>query len=347
MNTNHKSSVAGKKARIVIIGAFAFAAAVLLIIGLPYITTGTKSDITVRIPANATIENVKDTLIRYAGKDYASRTCRLISLQATPLDSRHGSYELPKGMSPLKAARKLTKGGQTPVKLVINGFRDRKEMARRIAAKLDFSEDDLLEAMSDTLKLARYGLTPEQAPALFLNDTYEVYWSSTPGELLDKLGNHYSEVWNQMRQGKAAKLGLSPADIVVISSIVDEETNAKEEKGKVGRLYINRLQKGMRLQADPTVRFAANDFSIRRVTRKHLDIKSPYNTYLIKGLPPGPIRTVGVETIDAVLNSSPSEDLYMCAKEDFSGRHNFASDYATHQANAARYRKALDERGIK
>lgn len=346
MTTNRKHQISGKKHLIVIVAAIALAAA-LLIAGLPYLATGTQRDITIRIPANATIENVNDSLSRYAGKDFASRTCRLISLQGTDLSTRHGAYALPKGISPLKAARKLAKGGQTPVKIVINGFRDRKEMARRIAAKLDFSDRDLLEAMSDTLKLARYGLTPEQAPALFLNDTYELYWSATPGELLDKLGKHYSEVWDQIRKGKAAKLGLSPAEIVIISSIVDEETNAKDEKGKVGRLYINRLKKGMRLQADPTVRFAADDFTIRRVTRKHLDIKSPYNTYIIKGLPPGPIRTVGVETIDAVLNSTPSEDLYMCAKEDFSGRHNFASDYATHQANASRYRKALDERGIK
>ena len=134
---------------------------------------------------------------------------------------------------------------------------------------------------------------------------------------------------------------------MIICSIVDEESNAKSEKGTIGRLYINRLKKGMKLQADPTVRFALNDFTIRRVTRNHLTVDSPYNTYQVEGLPPGPIRTTSVETIDAVLNSQPNDYLYMCAKEDFSGTHNFAADYATHQENARRYQNALNERGIK
>ncbi|MDE6028396.1 MAG: endolytic transglycosylase MltG, partial [Muribaculaceae bacterium] len=130
-------------------------------------------------------------------------------------------------------------------------------------------------------------------------------------------------------------------------SIVDEETNAKEEKGAIGRLYINRLKKGMKLQADPTVRFALNDFTIRRVKGEHLKADSPYNTYRYPGLPPGPIRTTGKTTIDLLLDSAPNDYLFMCAKEDFSGTHNFASTYAEHQENARKYQKALDVRGIK
>ena len=195
--------------------------------------------------------------------------------------------------------------------------------------------------------LSNYDLTPENSLALFLDDTYEVYWSTSAKSVLDKIGENYLRFWTQERRQKASALGRTPAEMSILASITDEESNAAEEKGTIGRLYNNRLQKGMRLQSDPTVRFAVNDFTIRRVKGEHLKINSPYNTYKISGLPPGPIRTTGAKTIDLILNSEPNDYIYMCAKEDFSGRHNFAKDYAEHSANAMRYRKALDARGIK
>ncbi|MDE5675491.1 MAG: endolytic transglycosylase MltG, partial [Muribaculaceae bacterium] len=146
---------------------------------------------------------------------------------------------------------------------------------------------------------------------------------------------------------KAKDLGLTPAQLMTIASIVDEETNKLDEKDEIGRLYINRYLKGMKLQADPTVKYAVGDFSLRRILNTHLKTSSPYNTYLNTGLPPGPIRTTSVATIDQILNSKPSDAIYMCAKEDFSGYHNFAATYKEHLANAKRYQAALNRRGIK
>ncbi len=242
--------------------------------------------------------------------------------------------------------RRLTGGPQHPLTLTINGFRQRPLMQERVAARFDFSTDSLSGVMADASVMDRYGLTPEQSMALFFNDSYDFYWNASPASVVEKVGAHYLDVWNSGRKAKAEALGLSPAEVMTIASIVDEETNALEEKGTIGRLYVNRLRTGMPLQADPTVRFALGDFSIRRVTSAMTRTPHPYNTYVNKGLPPGPIRTTSVQTIDAILDSAPHDYLYMCAKADFSGRHAFAKTYAEHQVNARRYKRELDRRGI-
>lgn len=306
-----------------------------------------KTSVLIKIPKNATKEIVHDQLTSCFGPMYASGIIRAANLLGTDFSKRYGAYMIEEGTAAWQAARTLLRGAQTPIRLTLIGARTPQELANQIASKLDFEAEEMLQAMSDTAILDRYGLTAEQAPALFFNDTYEVWWTSTPEELIGKMGANYNRVWNADRLAKAGALRLTPAEIAIIASIVDEETNAQSEKGKVGRLYINRLHKGMPLQADPTVRYAVGDFSLRRITGTHLKTESPYNTYTHKGLPPGPIRTVGTNTIDAVLDSQPSADLYMCAKEDFSGTHNFASNYADHQRNAARYQAALNSRGIR
>lgn len=321
------------------------AAAAFLI--APYFFTGTAEAAVIRIPRQATSANVTDSLTKYFGDDFAGRTTKVFTkLVKNPAD-RYGAYDIPEGTSPASAARILARGAQQQVTLTINGVREFLPFADRIARKFDFSGDDLRAALADPALLSKYGLTPEQAPSLFFNATYYLYWTDTPQEVIEKVGKNYDSVWNADRKRKAEALGLTPAEVMTIASIVDEETNQISEKGRVGRLYINRLKKGMRLQADPTVRFALKDFTIKRVTGQHLQAPGPYNTYRVNGLPPGPIRTTSVATVDAILDSEPSDDIYMCAREDFSGFHNFAPDYATHLENARRYQKALDERGIK
>lgn len=304
------------------------------------------SSAVIKIPRQATADQVADSIATHLGKGFADKVMRLARLRGTDFSRRHGAYLIEAGDSPLSAMRRITSGAQHPVTLTIKGFRLLPVLEEKVAAKFEFSADSLASFLSDPATLRPYGLTPQQAIALFINDSYDFYWSASPQDIVDKIGAHYNEVWNDSRLAKAKALGLTPSDVMTIASITDEETNAIEEKGTVGRLYINRLNIGMPLQADPTVRFALGDFTIKRVTGKHLQTESPYNTYRHRGLPPGPIRTTSVETIDAILDSRPHDYLYMCAKEDFSGRHNFAVSYSEHQANARRYQQALDLRGI-
>lgn len=324
---------------------------ILVILGIftisPYMVKGTEKAVTIRIPKGATITHVKDTLTKYYGEEYTGRVLKLLKLGGFKPEERYGAYDLPSGTSAFAAMRKLSRGGQSPVRLTINGFRSIPFLAERISAKMDFSADDFIKAATDSAFLAKYGLNRENALALFVDDTYEAYWTSTPEEVLKKFGENYQNLWSEGRVEDAKDLGLEPAEMMVLASIVDDETNQDREKGRIGRLYVNRLESNMKLQADPTVKFALQDFAIRRVTKDHLKVDSPYNTYMYAGLPPGPLRTTSRKTVTSILQSKPSTDLYMCAREDFSGNHNFAATYDEHLENAKRYQAALDERGIK
>lgn len=343
----HSKNNTPKRMPIILLGLLVFILAIATIAVYPYVFKGADKDATIKIPANATTAMVRDSLSKYLSDSFASKTTRVAKLLSSDFSSRHGAYLIPKGCSPLQAVRKLTHGAQTPVRITINGFRDRELMIDKISAKLDFPADSLRKALQDPSLLSEYNLTEENAMCLFLNDSYDLYWSASPQELIKKIGANYLKFWNSERTAKAREMGLTPEQFTIVASITDEETNALEEKGTVGRLYINRLNKGMKLQADPTVRFAVGDFTIKRVKSEHLKTDSPYNTYKIKGLPPGPIRTTSTQTLNAILEAPAHPYLYMCAKEDFSGHHNFAQDFKEHSANAARYRKALNERGIR
>lgn len=326
--------------------------ALIICLGLltiaPYMMNGSERDVTFRIPKDATLQNVEDSLNKYFPEDYANKVLSLLSIYSFDPARRHGSYELPKGATPFATMRKISRGAQSPVRLTINGFRSLPYLAQRMSLKMEFSPEEFLDAATDSAYLSKYGLTPEQALSLFLEDTYEVYWTNSPEEVLDKIGRNYQAYWTEGKKEVAEEeLHLSPAEVMTVASIVDEETNQILEKGRIGRLYVNRLDKNMPLQADPTVRYALNDFSIQRVTGEHTKVKSPYNTYHVKGLPPGPIRTTSRRTLDEIITSKPSSDLYMCARPDFSGFHNFAENYDQHLENARLYQKELDERGIK
>jgi UPF0755 protein len=178
-------------------------------------------------------------------------------------------------------------------------------------------------------------------------DTYEVYWNTSIENLMSRLKKEHDKFWNNSRQEKASAIGLTPNEVCTLASIIDEETSNNPEKPMIARMYLNRLAKGMALQADPTIKFALKDFALKRIYHNMLNTDSPYNTYRYAGLPPGPIKVASVAGIDAVLNAAKHNYLYMCAKEDFSGTHNFASTYSEHLRNAAKYSKALNERGIK
>lgn len=319
----------------------------LLYIFLPAFMNRSEKDVIIKIPAHATTQMVKDSVAKYLGDKYATRVMAIAKTRSSDFSSRHGAYQIGKGMSPYKAERVLSHGAQHPVMVVINSARGMNILADRLSAKLDFSPDSLKNEMKDKELLAEYDLKPEQALALFIDDSYQCFWNASPKAVAKKIGQHYKNVWNDERLSKAKNLGLTPAEVITLASIVDEETNKADEKPQVARLYLNRIKIGMKLQADPTVKFALQEFGLRRIRNEHLKVESPYNTYLNPGLPPGPIRTVTVKDIDAVLNAPEHDYLYMCAKEDFSGYHNFAKDYSTHLQNARKYQKELNRRNIK
>ncbi len=345
-NTQHKSAVNKRPTALYYwIGGIFILVAGIIIAWCVMLSGMAPSSAIVRIPAGASKEQLHDSISQYLGEGYAKKVSRLVGLRGTNLHARHGAYLIEAGMSPLDAMRRLTSGPQEPLTITINGFRLLPVLEEKVAARFDFTQDSIANVLASPETMKEYGLKPEQALALFINDSYEFFWNASPAEVVKKVGAHYEDVWTSARRAKAEALGLSPAEVMTLASIVDEESNKLDEKGTIGRLYINRLQRGMRLEADPTVRYAGGDFTVKRV-KNPKSIESPYNTYIHTGLPPGPIRTTSVETIDAILDSKPHDYIFMCAKEDFSGYHNFAATYSEHQANARRYKRELDRRGI-
>ena len=320
---------------------------ILLYIFLPAFQNKSDTSEIIKIPKNATMEMVHDSLAKYYGEEYADNFALIAKIRGKDFSKRHGAYKIDEDVSPFQAYNHLAKGAQHPMMAVVNGARGIDILGQRFSNKFDFSADSLKEALKDTTMLKKYNIKPSQALALFIDDSYEVYWNVSPQKLISKIGDHYNKVWNEQRLEKAKALGLSPVEVITLASIVDEETNKSDEKPLVARLYLNRLKKRMKLQADPTVKFALGDFSLRRIRGEHLKVVSPYNTYQVTGLPPGPIRTVTVQDIDEVLNAPDHDYIYMCAKDDFSGYHSFAKDYGTHMQNARKYQKALNRLNIR
>ena len=249
-------------------------------------------------------------------------------------------------MTALRVAQNLRKKRQTPVRFTFNNIRTLSQLAERAGMVMEFTPDEFLEACDSVLPKRGYR-SGDEYTAAFLPDSYEFYWTASPYKVVSALADTRDRFWNEQRRSAARRLGLRPVEVAVVASIVEEETADDKERGTVARLYLNRLQKGMKLQADPTVKFAVGDFSLRRITARHLAVESPYNTYRVNGLPPGPIRIVDATTLDGVLDAPKNPYIYMCAREDFSGYHNFASDYSPHMANARRYQAELNKRNIR
>ena len=252
---------------------------------------------------------------------------------------KSGHYVIEPNTSQVDLVRTLANGLQTPVKLVINKARLKQDFAKKIANQLMLSENDILLAIDNR----------ENSQNLFDNivcNTYEVYWNISAEKLLERLEKEADKWWEE-QENQLEKIGLSRHQIVVLASIVEEETNKNEEKPTIAGVYINRLKKDMLLQADPTVKYAVGDFTIKRVMYKHLQTESPYNTYLNKGLPPTAICLPEISSLKSVLNYQKHNYLFFCAKEDFSGYHNFAVTPNEHYRNAERYKNALNKLGIK
>lgn len=297
------------------------------------------------VPGGATDESLKDSLVSRLGDKSGSRVFTMWKVAEGQVKVAHGAYYINSGDKELDIARRLKRGQQSPINVTINNCRTLSQLASQIADRMEWNDGDFLVACDSVLPNAGFS-QKEYYPAAFFPDTYQFYWSSEPQRVVKRLLEYRNKFWNDERRAKAKTLGLNPVKVATLASIVEEETNKVDERPTVARLYLNRLRKSMPLQADPTVKFAVGDFSLRRINHNHLQVESPYNTYKHVGLPPGPIRIAEKTTIDAVLNAPQHSFLYMCAKEDFSGYHNFATDYTTHLNNARRYQSELNRRKI-
>jgi UPF0755 protein len=257
-----------------------------------------------------------------------------------------GRYELRDGMSNNQLVNLLRSGQQSPVNLTFNNIRKLNQLASIVSQKLMLDSVELVRLFNDESYILSLGFSKQNLSAMFIPNTYQMYWNTDAKGFVNRMNKEYKRFWNEERKNKAKKIGLSPDEVSVLASIVDEETIKNDEKPTVAGLYLNRLKKNMRLQADPTVKFALDDFTIKRVLNGDKEIDSPYNTYKYAGLPPGPIRIPSIKGIDAVLNYESHKYLYMCAREDFSGYHNFATTLSQHNRNAAKYQRELNKRGI-
>jgi UPF0755 protein len=252
-----------------------------------------------------------------------------------------GRYILKKNMTNLEALRYLRSGKQEPVKITFNNVRIVPELAEKITRNLEMSPKEFEVALIDFAMSNTYGFNKDNIIAMFIPNTYEVYYNVAPEALVKRMYREYESYWTPERKEKAKRTGLTPIEVSILAAIVQAETIREDEAPIIAGLYLNRLKQGIALQADPTLKFAVGDFSLKRVLNVHKEFDSPYNTYMYPGLPPGPINMPESYALEAVLNYTPSDYYYMCAKEDFSGNHRFTNSYDEHMRNAARYQKAL------
>lgn len=260
---------------------------------------------------------------------------------------RTGRYAIKPGISVVNTFRNLKNGHQEAEMLTIPESKTMERLAGALSKKLMMDSTMLVNSLTDNDFCGRWGYDTTTIACLFVPNTYEVYWNVSIDGLMERMQKEHDRFWNGERTAKATAIGLTPNEICTMASIIDEETANNGEKPMIAGMYLNRLKQGMPLQADPTIKFAMKRFDLRRIYHDMLRYDSPYNTYMNAGLPPGPIKIASIKGIDAVLNRVAHDFLYMCAKEDFSGTHNFARTYSEHLKNAAKYSKALNERGIK
>jgi UPF0755 protein len=253
-----------------------------------------------------------------------------------------GRYEITKGMSLVNMVRMLRNGRQAPVNLVITKFRTKESLAGAFGRKLECDSLAVIQYLNNNDSLKAYGLDSHTVMAMIHPDTYTTYWNTTPGAVFKKFYAQHKAVWTDERKQLAKQQGLTPITATTLASIVDEESNDAADKANIASVYLNRYRKGMRLQADPTIKFAMKNFGLKRIYIKYLGVESPYNTYKYAGLPPGPICTPSPQTLDIVLRAPATTYLYFAAKSDFSGTHVFSSTYEEHLKNAKALHQALD-----
>ena len=267
----------------------------------------------------------------------------LVSKQVKyPTLVKAGRYQFKNGMSLYRLLRMLRSGSQSPVNLVITKLRTKEDLAEKLAANFESDSATFMQILNDEHALKHFYLDSNTAMTAVIPNTYNILWNTPAEKIFSKLFDEKEKFWNKERMAKAKAINFTPEQVYSLASIIEEETNKEDDKGKIASVYMNRIAKGMKLQADPTVKFAIRDFELKRIMFKHLAYPSLYNTYQHLGLPPGPICTPSIKTIDAVLNAPKTSYIYFVAKPDFNGYSNFASSYEEHMIFAKAYQQALD-----
>jgi UPF0755 protein len=299
-----------------------------------------------KIPSNSVYKNVVDQLYEERVINDAVSFGFVAKILGYQEAVKPGLYQIEPKMNNLQLVRMLRSGQQIPVRVTFNTIRTKEDLAEKISVNLEVSKEQFLELLQDSVYIRKFGFEEETIMSLFIPNTYEFWWDTSAEELFERMHKEYQNFWTEARSQKAQDLGLSKKEVSTLASIVQAESQKSDERPKIAGVYLNRLRIGMPLQADPTLVFAAGDFSIKRLTAKQMAIDSPYNTYKYAGLPPGPINLPDINSLDAVLNFEKHSYLYFCAKEDFSGYHSFAVGYDEHLSNARRYQRALNAANI-
>lgn len=305
-----------------------------------------KENYSLKISSSDNWETMKEELYKNGIIVHRNSFEWVASIMKYPDHMKAGHYLIKPGMSNRELLTKLRAGRQDPVKLVFNNIRTKEDLAGHIAEQIETDSASLIKLLGNAEVASKYGFTPENFITMFIPNTYSVYWNITAEKFLERMFKEYNAFWNTKRVNQLEKIGLTRLETMTLASIVEKETNKNDEKADVAGVYMNRLKQGWLLQADPTLVFALGDFSIKRVLNIYKKIDSPYNTYMYIGLPPGPICMPSVSSIDAVLNYRSHNYMYFCAREDFSGYHNFAVTQQEHELNAKRYQQALNQQGI-
>lgn len=254
-----------------------------------------------------------------------------------------GRYEISGGTSLIGLIRKLKSGNQKEVRLVITKLRTKENLAQKIGSQFEADSQQVIRFLLNNDSLKAFEVDTNTVMSLIIPNSYLLWWNGSVGKIFSRLKTQHDYFWEGKRSAKAKRLGLNSNEVYTIASIVEEETNAQSDKGKIASVYINRLKKGMKLEADPTVKYAMRNFELKRILHGHLTFASPYNTYQNTGLPPGPICTPTISTIDAVLDAPATNYLFFVAKPDLSGYSNFSPDYSTHLINAKLYQQAINK----
>lgn len=299
-----------------------------------------------KIPSNSVYKNVMDQLYEERVINDALSFGFVAKILGYQDGVKPGLYQIEPKMNNLQLVRMLRSGQQTPVRVTFNTVRTQEDLAEKISVNLEVSKEQFLELLQDSVFIRKFGFEDETVMSMFIPNTYEFWWNTSAAELFERMHKEYQSFWTKARSQKAQDLGLSKEEVSTLASIVQAESQKSDERPEIAGVYLNRLRIGMPLQADPTLVFAAGDFSIKRLTAKQMAIDSPYNTYKYAGLPPGPINLPDINSLDAVLNPEKHNYLYFCAKEDFSGYHSFAVSYDEHLSNARRYQRALNAANI-